>query len=176
MEEALRDRLSFLRFSGLSFHSPTPDASTICRFRQALARRDLYHRLLDGINRQLTGYRQIIKTGVAVDVCVVASSRRPRKVIEVETGEEERTAMAEDSGVKVSYSADAEASWTVKGKQPPYGYKVRMATEVMDGFILGGRVTPANRADTSEFQRVVDELKLKPNQLVLVSCPRNNLQ
>jgi IS5 family transposase len=52
MSEALKDRLSFLRFSGLSFHSPTPDASTICRFRQALAQKNLYQRLLVEINGQ----------------------------------------------------------------------------------------------------------------------------
>ena len=78
MSEALRDRLSFLRFSGLSFHSATPDASTICRFRQTLAHKDLYCRLLKGINRQLDAHGLIIKTGAAVDASLVASSRRPR--------------------------------------------------------------------------------------------------
>ena len=37
VEEALCDRLSFDRFTGLSLdHDEVPDATTICRFRQSL--------------------------------------------------------------------------------------------------------------------------------------------
>ena len=36
MEEALNDRISFIRFSGFSIMSPLPDHSTICRFRNTL--------------------------------------------------------------------------------------------------------------------------------------------
>jgi len=79
MSEALRDRLSFLRFSGLSFHSPMPDASTICRFRQALAPKNLYQRLLVEINGQLSRQGLVVKDRVAVDATLVASSRRSRK-------------------------------------------------------------------------------------------------
>jgi IS5 family transposase len=167
MSEALRDRLSFIKFSGLSFHSPTPDASTICRFRQALAYKDLYRRLLEGINRQLEKHGLIVKTGVAVDASLVASSRRPRKVIEVEAGEQGKPSIAEDSGVKVSYSDDAEASWTVKGKQAHYGYKVHMGTDFGEGFMLGGHVTPAHVSDSTELEPLVDELDLPEGTLVL---------
>ena len=167
MSEALRDRLSFLRFSGLSFHSPTPDASTICRFRQALAHHDLYRRLLEGINRQLAGYGVIIKTGVVVDATLVASSRRPRKVIEVPAAEEEGASISEDSGVKVSYSDDVEATWTVKGRRPHYGYKVHMGTDAYEGFVLGGHVTAAHVSDSVELEPLVEELSLPEGALVL---------
>jgi len=74
MSEAMRDRLSFIKFSGLSFESSTPDASTICRFRQALSRRGVYRRLLELVNQQLSGLGLIIKTGVAVDASLISSS------------------------------------------------------------------------------------------------------
>jgi len=167
MSEALRDRLSFLKFSGLSFHSPTPDASTICRFRQALAHEDLYRRLLEGLNRQLAGHGLIIKTGVAVDASLVASSRRPRKVIEVSGREEEGGARPEDSGVAVRYSDDVEASWTVKGKRPHYGYKLHMGADVLEGFVLGGHVTAAHVSDSVELESLVEELDLAQGELVL---------
>lgn len=35
-EEALKDRIPFIRFSGFSLESPLPDHSTICRFRNTL--------------------------------------------------------------------------------------------------------------------------------------------
>jgi hypothetical protein len=37
LEEALADRLSFRRFCGLGLDDDTPDETTICRFRAALA-------------------------------------------------------------------------------------------------------------------------------------------
>jgi Transposase DDE domain. len=57
----------------------------------------------------------------------------------------------------ITYSDDAEAAWLRKGKRAFYGYKVHAATEARDGFILGGHVTPANRSDTGEFERLVLE-------------------
>jgi transposase, IS5 family len=38
LEEAIRDRLSFQRFLGVSSQDPVPDETTICRFRGRLAR------------------------------------------------------------------------------------------------------------------------------------------
>ena len=111
--------------------------STICRFRQALAHQDLYRQLLEGINRQLDGHGMIVRPGVAVDASLVASSRRQRKVIEVSSAEVEEASIPEGSGAKVSYSEDVEASCTVKGKRPHYGYKVRTGTDAYEGFVLG---------------------------------------
>lgn len=112
-----------------------------------------------------------------MDAALVQSSRRPRKVIEVMPEDRQENEPSDKPTHEVSYSDDVEAGWVKKGSQPHYGYKVHMATEVMDGFILGGHVTPANRADTSEFERVVDDLQLKPNQIVLADkgyCSEKN--
>jgi len=48
VEEGLIDRLSFVRFAGLSLDDEqVPDATTICRFRNSLLEKNLYKRLLD---------------------------------------------------------------------------------------------------------------------------------
>jgi len=46
LEEALRDRISFIRFSGFSFESSIPAASTIGRFRRMLRGKGLYDHLI----------------------------------------------------------------------------------------------------------------------------------
>jgi hypothetical protein len=51
-------------------------------------------------------------------------------VIEVSAAEEEGVSVSEDSSAKISYSDDVEATWTVKGKRPHYGYKVHMRTDI----------------------------------------------
>src|SRR5690349_18228896 len=46
-EEAVRDRISFRWFCGLSLHDPVPDHSTIKRFRDALGATGLDRRVFD---------------------------------------------------------------------------------------------------------------------------------
>lgn len=50
LEEAVNDRISFLRFSWFSLGNSIPDETTICRCRNELAKRDLSEKLLDKIN------------------------------------------------------------------------------------------------------------------------------
>lgn len=58
-----------------------------------------------------------------------------------------------------TYSDDPDAKWTIKAGRPYYGYKLHMATDAQNGFIIGGHLTSANRADTKELMEVVTESK-----------------
>jgi IS5 family transposase len=162
LEAAMCDRISFLRFVGFSLEDPIPDETTFCRFRNALAKRNLFGRLLEEINGQLEAKGLLVRSGAIVDAGLIASSRRPRKVIDVmpEDRKEEETP-EEPNPPKVSYSDDAEASWVRKGNIPHYGYKMHMAVGT-DGYVLGGHVTPANMSDTGEFTYLVKNLNLSP--------------
>jgi IS5 family transposase len=160
LEAAMCDRISFLRFVGFSLESSIPDETTICRFRNALAKRNLFGRLLSEINKQLEANGLLVRNGAIVDAGLIASSRRPRKVIDImpEDRKEGQTG-PESESYKVSYSDDVEAAWVRKGNTPHYGYKMHMAV-APQGFVLGGHVTPANVSDTSEFTRLVGNLGL----------------
>ena len=137
-EESLYDRLSFVRFVGLSLdHDEVPDSSTICRFRQSLLEKNVLKRLLDKLNRQLERRGLLVREGAIVDASVVSSSRRPFKVIDV-LPEDREEDDAEASEVSVSYSDDADAAWLRKGNRAYYGYKIHAATDSRDGFLLGG--------------------------------------
>ena len=167
LEEAVNDRLSFLRFSGFSFESSIPDETTICRFRNDLARKGLDRKLLDQINRQLEKAGLLVRKGAAVDASLVSSARRPRKVIDVMVEDRREGQASPQVKHEVTYSDDREATWVRKGKRPHYGYKIHMGTDVKHGFILGGHVTSAHVADTSEFEDLVDELNLDEEAVVL---------
>jgi IS5 family transposase len=177
LEEAVTDRLSFLRFVGFSFESSIPDETTICRFRNELIKKDLYKKLLALINEQLEKKGILVKRGAIVDAALVASARRPRKVIDVMPVDRQEDEDAERPSHQVSYSDDVEATWVMKGNQPHYGYKVHMGTDVIEGFILGGRMTPAHQADTVKMEDVVEEMALPPEAVVLGDkgyCSRKN--
>ena len=109
-EEALKDRISFIRFTGFSFHSPP----TICRFRNTLLEENLYESLFAEVNRQLEERDLLVKAvnGAIVDATIIESSRRPRKVVEImpEDRKEEKTEVSPC----VTYSDDADAAWIKK--------------------------------------------------------------
>lgn len=164
LEEAVKDRISFIRFAGFSLSSTLPDHSTICRFRNALLERTLYDTLFEEINHQIATKGLLVREGVIVDAAIIASSRRPRKVIEVlpEDRKEEETAPSH-----TSYSDDTDATWIKKGTRPYYGYKAHIAIDAEEGFILGGHVTPAHTADTTEFEQLLQEADIPEGTFVL---------
>lgn len=156
MEEALRDRLSFRRFAGLPLTSAVPDHSTLSRFRKILTDSGMYERILAELNRQLETHGLLVKTGVIVDATLVASSRRPRKVLEHD-GEE----------TTVSYSDDTDAQWMKKGKDLIYGYKAHAVCDDRDGYILGGDVTAANVAETTHLEQTLETASVPRGAVVL---------
>lgn len=165
LEETLNDRISFIRFSGFSISSPFPDHSTICRFRNTILELGLYEKLFEEIMKQLESKGLLVREGAIVDATIIESSRRPRKVMEImpEDRKEENT----ETPPVVTYSDDNEAAWIKKGKRPYYGYKAHLSVDAKDGYVLGGHVTPANVADTTEFEKLINESNLPKDSFVL---------
>lgn len=166
LEEALNDRISFIRFSGFSLSSPLPDYSTICRFRNTLLELSLYEKLFKEILKQLEAKGLLVKqsNGAIVDATIIESARRPRKIVEIlpEDRKEEET---KPSSV-LSYSDDSDAAWIKKGKRPYYGYKAHVSVDAKDGYVIGGHVTPANRSDTTELEKLIDESHISEGSMI----------
>lgn len=156
MDEALSDRISFLKFAGFFFKDYTPSYSTICRFRNRLIQLGLNKELFNITNDFLISNKLISKKGAVIDASIIKSSRKPRKMISISTSRPE-----------IMYSNDFEARWTIKAGKPHYGYKLHMGTDSKYGFIIGGHITGANRSDTKELFKVLDEIQIKKNTLVL---------
>jgi len=74
LEEALADRLSFRRFCGLGLDDRTPDETTICRFRAALAGHRLAEALFTELNRQLDACGLVLKAGTRIDATLVEAA------------------------------------------------------------------------------------------------------
>jgi transposase, IS5 family len=159
LEDTLYDRISFIRFSGFSLGGSLPDHSTICRFRNALMEVGIYEKLFGEVSRQIESHGLLVKEGAIVDATIVESSRRPRKVIEIipEDRCEEET---DTPPPQITYSDDHDATWVRKGKKPYYGYKAHVVVDTREGFVLNGHVTPAHVADTTEFEKLMENLSL----------------
>jgi IS5 family transposase len=172
MDDALTDRISFRRFVNFSFNYDTPNFTTICRFRNSLIKYSLDKKLFDLLNRQLQKHGLIIKKGAIIDASIITSSRRPRKSITLVESTEEIS----DPLVKITYSGDVEAKWTVKAGKPYYGYKIHVGTDPNFGLILGGHTTPANFSDTKELMAVVNESKIAKGTLIFADKGYDSLK
>lgn len=128
LESALSDRLSFMRFCGLSLEDGTPDHTTIWRFRQELEG-GLIEACLSEFGRQLDMAGVVLKTGTLIDASLVTSAaRRPRM-------EEDKTSPVDP---------EARFGTTNDRGRFAFGYKVHVAVDEGSGLIGAVAVSPAN--------------------------------
>jgi IS5 family transposase len=172
VEEQINDRISFIKFLKISLDSPTPDHSTISRFRNFLLENKMYDKLFYEVNRQLIQNNLIVKNGAIVDATVISSARRPRKVIKgkfVEDRKEDEVSKENkgDSNLNiVTYSDDSDATWLFKRGRFHYGYKAHNLVNY-DGYFLGGHITPANISDINQLEEMISESNLDSGIFVL---------
>ena len=131
LEAAVDDRLSFRRFAGIPLSESVPDHSSIWRFREELARRDLAPRLLAEVNRQLDAKGLILRRGTLIDATILEAAVRPP------TG---------DAG-EVS-ERDPQAGWTKKNGKSRFGYKAHAAVDEGSGLVREAVMAPADVHDS----------------------------
>jgi IS5 family transposase len=159
LEEALRVRLDFMRFTGFSLGEAIPDETTLCRFRNKLIAKNLDKKLFMEINKELErlGLKVEKAEAAVIDATIVSSVARPRKIIEMSIDrEEELEVKTTGFEFEIIESADKDARWLKKGNKSYYGYKGFIATDAPEGYIIKPHVTPANRAEVSEFERFIE--------------------
>jgi IS5 family transposase len=145
LEEALSDRLSFRRFCGFGLADGTPDETTLCRFRAALAERGLAGALFAELNRQLDAKGLMLKAGTLIDATLVeaAVARPPQSEGEVST-------------------KDPEAGFTRRGRKSLFGFKAHVAVDLGSALvreaILTGAEVPPGRPSVSGDSLAADAL------------------
>lgn len=140
MEEALSDRLSFRRFVGLSLSDPTPDHTTIHRFRDRLQRKGLLDQLMAELGRQLDGHGVVLRQGTLIDASLIDSAAR-------------RPTMAEGK----TSPTDPEARFGTNNERRRFvfGYKLHVAVDGGSGLVRGLRLSPANRQEVDFAEALV---------------------
>lgn len=68
--------MSFRRLCDLSLETPTPDETTLCRFRNDLKAVGLGEALFAEVGRQLDAAGFLVKSGTLIDATLVASAAR----------------------------------------------------------------------------------------------------
>jgi transposase, IS5 family len=134
LEEALADRLSFRRFCGYGLDDPTPDETTICRFRNDLMAKNVLAECFAEVNAQLDRQGLILRKGTIVDASIIASaSRKPN--------------MKEGKAAKVA--REKGAGWTRKNGRSYFGYRIHIGADQGSNLIRRVALTPANVNESS---------------------------
>lgn len=142
MEAALWDRVSFMRFVGLSLEDETPDHATIWRFRQKLAQDGLAERLLAELMRQFEERGLVVRQGTLIDASIVSSAaRRPK--------------MSEDPISPVD--PDARFGTGNERGRFSFGYKLHVAVDHGSGLVRRSLLTSANVQDVAVAEDVLPE-------------------
>ena len=142
METALADRLSFMAFAGLALGDPTPDHSTIWRFREKLGAHGLIDKLLAEATRQIEAAGPMVRQGTLIDATLVTSAaRRPRM----------------DEGKISPTDKEARFGTTNERGRFAFGYKMHVAVDAGSGLVRDMKVTPANVQDVSVAPQLLEQ-------------------
>jgi transposase, IS5 family len=128
LEEALADRFSFRRFCGFSLADPTPDETTILRFRHDAARTGVLEQCFAAVNEQLAAQGLVLRQGTMMDASVIRAKLRPPPMA---TGR---------GAVNVQ---EPDAGWTGRGGKTVLCYKAHIGVDQGSGLVRRLIVTGA---------------------------------
>lgn len=167
-EYLVADRLSWMRFCGLSPGDAVPDANTLWDFREALIATGALEALFARLDRAITEAGYLPMSGQIVDATLVAAPRQRN------TEDEKARIKAGESAEKIwpdtpakARQKDVDARWTVKfskakpaadGKPqidiaiPAFGYKSHISIDRRHGIIRRAKVTDAAAHDGARLR------------------------
>jgi IS5 family transposase len=154
IEFQILDRYSFSRFLGIREGAKVPDATTIFRFRDDLAKANVVELLFTQFDQFLrdNGFRA--QKGQIVDASIV---RVPIQRNSREENEDIKSGKTISSWTKVKRrQKDIEARWTKKNGKAFFGYKNHLSVDVNHKFIRSYEVTDSSVHDSQVFTELLD--------------------
>lgn len=160
-EYQINDRMSFMRFLGLSLSDRVPDAKTIWLFRDTLTKANIIEDLFVEFNHMLENKGIITHTGTIIDATFVdaprqRNSRKDNEAIKSGKTPEEWLANTPKAKHKLAQK-DIDARWTIKNKEVHYGYKNHAKVDVDSKIITAYEVTSASVHDSQVFLDLITD-------------------
>lgn len=156
MEFQIRDRLSFMRFLGLSMDDRVPDEKTIWLFKDTLAQRKVTEKLFARFDGFLAEKGYAARKGQIVDASFVQVPRQRN------TRQENQIIKSgdvpgdwQDNPHKLCQK-DTDARWTRKGGVSYFGYKNHINTDVKFKLVRKWAVTPSSTHDSQMLATLLD--------------------
>jgi len=157
MEYQIRDRISFMRFLGLSLGDRVPDAKTIWLFREQLREGELVEPLFALFDRYLNDHGFVAQKGQIIDASIVAAPRQGNTRKENETIKQGETPTEWEEKPAKLVQKDVDARWTKKNDVTHFGYKNHICVDVAHKLIREWAVTDAALHDSQIFEELIDD-------------------
>jgi len=156
-EYQINDRISFMRFLGLTISDKVPDSKTIWFYEDILSNNESGKSLFDIFNNELEKEGYITKEGAIIDATFIEAPRRKNtkeQREEIKNGEvpEEWTETPQQL-----MQRDLDATWTVKSNEVHFGYKDNVKIDETTKFITDYTVTTASTNDAKGADALIDE-------------------
>jgi len=147
-EYQICDRLSFMRFLGLTIADDVPDSKTIWHFRERITELSLIENLFDLFKTQLVSLGLIINEGKIIDASFVEvpkqrNNREENK--QVKAGQVPQDWKDNENKLE---QKDVDARWTKKNGVSYFGYKNHVKCDEKSKLITGYTVTDASVHDS----------------------------
>lgn len=160
MEYQIRDRLSFMRFLGLSLEDRIPDEKTLWSFREVLTKGKTMEKLFQKFDKYLQENGLSAKAGMIVDASIVEVPKQRNTKDENKQIKEGKTPEDWKENPHLLRQKDVEARWTQKNNKNYYGYKNHINVDVKHKIIRKFTVTTASRADIKCLPELLDDKNL----------------
>jgi IS5 family transposase len=156
-EYAILDRLSFMRFLGLTISDTVPDAKTIWNFKNELAKAKVVEKLFSLLDKTLTRRGVILNKGRLVDASIVE--------VTVQRNSRDENQQLNEGIVPEDWKdhenklrqKDIDARWVTHNGKSYYGYKDHVKADERTKLITGYKVTPANVHDSEMIASLIDK-------------------
>ena len=155
LEYQIMDRISFMRFLGLSLGDRVPDAKTIWLFREQLTKAHLIKKLFRRFDQFLRNSGFEAKKGQIVDASIISAPKQRNSRDEnkrIKKGE-----VPEDWNQAKYRQKDTDARWVKKMGKNHYGYKNHINIDVKNKLIRDYAVTDAATHDSQVFDELLDD-------------------
>lgn len=154
MEYQILDRYSFSRFLGIRQGSKVPDATTIFRFKDELAKADVIEHLFTRFDQFLSdnGFRAQKGQIVDANIVRVPVQRNSRK----ENADIKAGKRVKKWNKAKRRQKDTDARWTKKNGKSFFGYKNHISIDAAHKFIRSYEVTDASVHDSQVFTELLD--------------------
>lgn len=161
LEFQINDRMSFMRFLGLTIADDIPDSKTVWVLRERLVELGLVESLFNLFLGELEKNGLVVNEGKIVDASFVDVPRQRNSRDENQLIKDGETPATLSKNSNVLSQKDLDARWTKKNGQSYYGYKNHIKVDSKSKLITKYTVTDASVHDSQAIADLLEEEKDK---------------
>jgi len=156
IEFQVLDRLTFMRFLGITMADDVPDSKTVWNFRETLTDNRLIEKLFDIFTQSLNKQGLIANEGRIVDASFVEVPRQRNTKSENDQIKNGQIPEQWNEDPNRLRQKDVDARWTQKNNVNYYGYKDNIKCDSKSKIITKYKVTDASVHDSQVVEALLD--------------------